>query len=138
MVELAEKILWLVVRHLTSPISVEVSYLKYEDFTPREDDPVVVCTGYPRRYHVKLVLTNRSNRVVYVVAYSACIGDEHRFAKTRFDNPYRIEAHEPKTISIVLPLDEDSEPIRKGRFTIDVWPSSGRRTKVSGLFPITE
>jgi len=139
MVELAVKALELlcsVVRCLTSPISVEVSYFQFEDFSSHASDVLAVITPYPKRYHVKLGLTNRSDRVIYIVSYSARVGDTHTFSQTRFDNALRLEAHQPKEHSIILPLDAASKPVRTGRFSIRVWPSFGRSTKVNGVFPI--
>jgi len=136
MVEFVFKLLSLVISRLVSPIGVEVSYFRFEDLSTHSSDVVAVITPHPKRYHVKLLLTNRSDRVIYIVSYSVGIDDVRTFSQTRFDNPLRLEAHQPKEHTIVLPLDAGSEPIRAGRFSISVWPSFGRRAQVSGVFPI--
>jgi hypothetical protein len=136
MVEFAGKILWFILRYLTSPISVEISYLQFEDFSTDAYDCVVVVSPHPRRYHVRLVLSNRSDGPVYVVAYSACIGDAYALSRTRFASALRLEPHEPKEHSIVLPVDADCDPIGMGRFSISIYPSVGRMAKANGVFPV--
>lgn len=127
-VELLRALWW----HLTSPIKVEVTYFQFEDPKARVLPPT------ESGYHVRVIITNRTDRAVYVTSYSG--GVDHRYAcpQTRFDKALHLEPHEPKEYSVVLPLEEGSEPIRAGQFSISVWASFGRGTKVSGEFPVGE
>ncbi len=121
---------------LRSPIAGEVSCLRYEERRINSNDSIVVISPWPRRYHVRLALTNRNSRVVYIKTISLAIGQQKAYQQVRVDSFIRLDSHEIQVHDLVFPLDESEQPTEGGKFQIEIAPTVGRSTTISGTFPL--
>ena len=112
---------------LRPPLGVEIVEFCFDNVRSGPDDSIFVITPYPRRYYSELVLTNRTNKVVYVK--SIVLSGHHGKLRKEADlwNPLRLESGEPKKEIVIFPLDDGEEPVT-GCFEIEVIPSIGRKS----------
>ena len=129
---LFQLILW-----LRPPIHVEVLYFRFQEFRSNSDSSLIVRTTSPRRYHAKLALTNRSDRVVFIKATSVTIDEEKNYPQENGDgNGIRFDPHELKTCTLIFPVNEDDHPREAGQFCVEIVPTKGRSTTACGTFPL--
>ena len=121
---------------LVPPLRVEVTHIRYEEWDTRACDRFVIISPWPRRYLAKMIVTNRSSRPVYVRAIRLSVNDEVCYAEAEAAKTLRIEPGEPKEYTAVFPVSEEQTPAEAGKFWIEVVPGVGRKTRVTGRFPL--
>ena len=117
-------------------LRVEVRLFLCEDERDEPDHLIAVITAWPRRYCAHLTLTNWTDNVVYIKNISVTINGDTTYESVQGKEFLRLEPREPKQRDVVFPIEHDEAALEAGRFQIDVVPSVGRGTRVSGEFPL--
>lgn len=114
-------------------LSIEVRSLYYQDVN-EDNDSLMVVTSCPRRFRAELGLTNLSGQVVYIKDITLKTGGR-TYGREDGAEVARIAAREHRVLDETFPVD-DSTGLQSGEFELEITPSVGSRTKVSGRFPV--
>ncbi len=133
--ELAAWFLGLIFRRVP-PIEVEVEVFEYQLMRSDPYDKVSVVTPYPKRYRAELKLMNRQKVAVSVKDIALLINNEEHYEPSGDVTKIRLEAHDAMCQDIVFPVPDRNIPAQQGNFRLTVIPAAGRKTTVTGRFPI--
>lgn len=130
LLKLAARLIWWIIPTL----DVEVLYFRYESL--RGGGTFVVLTPWHERYHAKLALTNKSERVVFIKTLSVTIDEMKTYPHANTENTIRLDSHERMVLDVIFPVSESDKPKDTGKFEITVVPTVGRKKAFSGVFPV--
>ena len=124
---------WLAHR-IRPPLAVEVlSFWVSQHNGP--DNSLGITTPYPWAYCASLWLTNRSSRTVYLKDISVTIcGQTYPRAESRRE---LLSGGEEKRLEVTFPVPR-GQLTETGHYEIQVTPTKGRTTRVTGDFPFNE
>lgn len=116
-----------IIRNFISSLSYEIEAFEYTDFDSDADSSVFIITPYPRRYYLRLLISNGSQIHIGIKRIVLEIGDRILDPSDRIMESF--EPGESRLLDIIFPIDTE---MTDNRYTIIVTDSRGRKTRLKG------
>jgi hypothetical protein len=117
-----------------SPLKLNVTYLNYEEIN-NDHDSIVVISPYPTRYFATLQLTNHGDSDLYIKGITLIVNEIEKYETTE-KMPIHLQPRQFVESDIIFPTKKNAQPIKSGKFRIEITPSVGRKAITSDSFPL--
>jgi len=128
------KILESLIKLAIPPVAVEVTRFRYSLIENRPGDSVIVVCAHLSNYFADLRLTNRANSIIYIKDIFVTVNDCRTFKYDEPKDKIRLEPHECVDCTVSFPVPEDTTPDKNGTYRLEVLPTIGRKSSITGDF----